>query len=153
LLPAAQLLGRAGEDLGSLLRIFHQAIIASQLLLSGCASLPPACLPPARAMISAEMFFGRSVGSRVVSEREFAAFLAAEITPRFPDGLTVIDARGQWRNDQRSAILREPSKLVKIIFADDAEKRASLDAIAESYKKRFHQQSVLVALQPSCVSF
>ena len=135
------------------MRIFQQAIIASQLLLSGCASLPQACLPPARAMLSAEMFFGRSVGSRVVSDGEFTAFLASEITPRFPDGLTVIEARGQWRNGERGAILREPSKLVKIIFADDAQKRADLDAIAESYKKRFHQQSVLIALQPSCVSF
>jgi hypothetical protein len=149
----AQLLGRAGNDLGPCLRFFHRAIMASQLLLSGCASLPQACLPPARAMISAEMFFGRSVGSHVVSEREFAAFLATEITPRFPDGLTVIDGRGQWRNDQRSAIIREPSKLVKIIFADEVQRRADLDAVAESYKKRFHQQSVLIALQPSCVLF
>ena len=135
------------------LRILHQAIIVSQLLLSGCASLPQACLPPARAMISAEMFFGRSVGSRVVSQSQFAAFLATEITPRFPDGLTVIDARGQWRNDQRGVIIREPSKLVKIVFADDAPKRAALDAIAESYKKKFHQQSVSIAMQPSCVTF
>lgn len=104
-------------------------------------------------MISAEMFFGRSVGSRVVSQSEFAAFLATEITPRFPDGLTVIDARGQWRNDQRGVIIREPSKLVKIVFADDVLKRAALDAIAESYKQKFHQQSVLIALQPSCVTF
>jgi hypothetical protein len=135
------------------LRIFQQTIIASQLPLSGCASLPLACLPPARPMLSAEMFFGRSVGSRVVSEGEFAAFLASEVTPRFPDGLTVIDARGQWRNGERGTIIREPSKLVKIIFADDAQKRADLDAIADSYKKRFHQQSVLIALEPSCVSF
>ena len=153
----AQPLRRAGEDLGqhleACLRIFHQLIIASQLLLSGCASLQQACLPPARAMLSAEMFFGRSVGSRVVSEKEFAAFFATEVTPRFPDGLTVIDARGQWRNDERGAIIREPSKLVKIIFADDVRQRADLEAIAESYKKRFHQQSVLIAVQSSCVSF
>ena len=104
-------------------------------------------------MLSAELYFGRSIGHRVVSNAEFAAFLASEITPRFPDGLTVVDAQGQWRNQKRGAIIREPSKLVKIIFADDAQKRADLDAIAESYKRRFHQQSVLIALQPSCVSF
>jgi len=104
-------------------------------------------------MLSAELFFGRSIGSRVVSEKEFAAFLATEITPRFPDGLTVIDAHGQWRNAGRGTIIREPSKLVKIIFADDVQRRTDLDAIEESYKKKFHQQSVLIALQPSCVSF
>ena len=104
-------------------------------------------------MISAEMFFGRSVGARLVGEKEFAAFLAAEITPRFPDGLTVIDARGQWRNGERGTIAHEPSKLVRIIFADDASKRADLDTIAEHYKLKFHQQSVLISLQPACAAF
>ena len=99
------------------------------------------------------MFFGRSVGDRVVSEREFAAFLAGEITPRFSGGLTVLDARGQWRNGDRGTVVREASKLVKIVFADDATKRADLDAIAASYKRKFHQQSVLILLQPACAAF
>jgi hypothetical protein len=104
-------------------------------------------------MISAEMFFGRSTGAHIVSENDFAAFLATEITPRFPDGLTVLDARGQWRNPEGGTITHELSKLVKIIFADDTQKRAGLDAIAENYKRKFHQQSVLITLQPACVTF
>lgn len=104
-------------------------------------------------MISAEIFFGRSVGDRIVSEKEFAAFLASEVTPRFPDGLTVLDARGQWRNGDRGTVVREASKLVKIVFADDARKRADLDAIAASYKRKFQQQSVLISLQSACATF
>jgi uncharacterized protein DUF3574 len=134
------------------LKLVHLAIV-SQLLLGGCASLPQACLPPARPMISAELFFGRGVGGRTVSEQEFAAFLATEVTPRFADGLTVVDARGQWRNRDRGAILHESSKLVKIIFADDGGKRAAIDAIAASYKLKFHQQSVLILLQGTCATF
>lgn len=99
------------------------------------------------------MFFGRSVGGRVVSEREFAAFLSSEVTPRFPGGLTVLDARGQWRNGDRGTVVREASKLVKIVFADDARKRAGLDAIAASYKLKFRQQSVLISLQSACAVF
>ncbi len=102
-------------------------------------------------MISAELFFGRSVGDRIVSEREFAAFLAREITPRFPDGLTVLDARGQWRD--RGAIVHEASKLVKIVFADTADKRAALDAIAASFRLRFHQQSVPISQHAVCAAF
>lgn len=127
--------------------------VASQLLLGGCASLPQACLPPGRPMISAELFFGRGIGGRTVSEKQFAAFLAAEITPRFPDGLTVLDAQGQWRNRDRGAIQHEASKLVKIIFADDGRRRADIEAIAASYKLKFHQQSVLMSLQPVCATF
>ena len=115
--------------------------------------MPQACLPPAHPMVSAELFFGRSVGNRMVSEKEFATFLAAEVTPRFPDGLTVLDARGQWRNGNSAIIAHEASKLVKVIFADDAARRADLDAIAASYKLKFHQESVLISLQPVCATF
>jgi hypothetical protein len=135
------------------LRTLHLAALAVQFVLGGCASLPQACLPPAQPVISADLFFGRSAGRRVVSETEFAAFLASEITPRFPDGLTVLEAHGQWYNRERGTIVREASKLVKIIFADDARKRADLEAIAASYRLKFHQQSVLISLQSACASF
>jgi hypothetical protein len=135
------------------LRVSYLALAAVLFALGGCASWPQVCLPPAQPVVTAELFFGRGEGSRSVSEREFAAFLAGEITPRFPDGLTVLDARGQWRDGARGATVREASKLVKIIFSDDAQKRAALDAIAASYKLRFHQQSVLISLQPACAAF
>jgi hypothetical protein len=122
------------------------------LLLGGCAALPQVCLPPAEPMLSAELFFGRSVGARTISEGDFATFLRREVTPRFPDGLTVLDARGQWRSPKSGNIVRESSKVVKIIFKDDTQKRADLDAIVAVYKQNFHQESVLVSLQPSCVA-
>jgi hypothetical protein len=121
--------------------------------LSGCSSLPQPCVAPARPMATADMMFGRNVGSRLaVSDRAFAEFLAADVTPRFPDGLTVIDARGQWR-DGAGALVRESSKLVLLVFADDAQNRAGLAAIAEAYKRKFHQQSVLTTVRTACVSF
>lgn len=105
-------------------------------------------------MATAELLFGRNVGPRVgVSEAAFASFVAAEITPRFPDGLTVIDAKGQWRDSERGGIVREPSKIVQIIFADDVIKRADLDAIADAYKRAFRQQSVLTSVRSACVRF
>jgi hypothetical protein len=123
-------------------------------MLSGCASLPPACLPPSQSMLSAELAFGRTIGGRTgVSDSDFARFTAEEITPRFPDGLTVLDGRGQWRDPARGRLVREPSKLVWIVFADDPAKRAALTEIAEVYKRKFRQQSVLVAVRPACVAF
>jgi hypothetical protein len=122
--------------------------------LPGCASLPPACLPPAKLMASAELLFGRNIGDRLaVSDAAFATFTAAEITPRFPEGLTVLDAKGQWRDAERGRLVREPSKLVLISFDDDASKRAALTAIADAYKRKFRQQSVLTSVRSACVSF
>ena len=132
----------------------HLVIVLLPILVGGCASLPLACLPPSRPMVSAEILFGRDIGDRVgVSEAEFAAFIAAEGTPRFPDGLTVIDTHGQWRDERRGVIIREPGKLVKIVFADDALKRQGIAEVAAAYRRKFRQQSVLTSLQASCVRF
>jgi Protein of unknown function (DUF3574) len=130
------------------------AVVLLPLLTCGCSVLPQGCAPPARAMISAEILFGRDIGNRIaVSESDFAAFTAAEITPRFPDGLTIIDTRGQWRDPARNRIVLEPGKLVKMIFDDQPQKRAALEAIVSAYKNKFHQQAVLTTLHSSCVTF
>ena len=45
----------------------------------------------------ARLFFGLHGSAGMVSEREWALFLGQIVTPRFPDGLTVFEASGQWR--------------------------------------------------------
>ena len=70
-----------------------------------------------------------------------------------PDGLTVFDAAGQWRDPARGRIVREPSKVVLIVFRDEPQKQEHLDAIADAYKRRFKQQSVGIVIRPACASF
>ena len=54
------------------------------------------------------LMFGRKIGDRIaVSESQWARFVDREITPRFPDGLTVFDASGQWRDRASNKIVRE----------------------------------------------
>ena len=66
-------------------------------------------------MQAVEILFGRSVAGRIiVGEREWARFLAREITPRFSDGLSVVDAAGQFKTPD-GIVAHEPSKLVIII--------------------------------------
>jgi hypothetical protein len=102
----------------------------------------------------AELLFGRDVGHRLgVSESAWARFVAREMTPRFPDGLTVTDANGQWRDSTDGTIVREPSKHVEIVLPGAADDEARLDAIVAAYKREFHQQSVAVIVRPACVSF
>jgi hypothetical protein len=102
----------------------------------------------------AELMFGRNVGDRIgVSEDEWSAFVDLEITPRFPDGLTVFDAASQWRDKAGNKIVREPSKIVQIVLPGNVEDIARLNEIVEAYKTRFKQQSVGVMVRPACVSF
>jgi hypothetical protein len=48
-------------------------------------------------LIQQDLYFGRNIaGGGEVSEAEFQAFINSEITPRFPNGLTLYDADGQF---------------------------------------------------------
>ena len=113
-----------------------------------------ACTANHTSMMQAELLFGRNIDGRLgVTEKAWARFLAQEITPRFPDGLTVYDAAGQYRENPAAKIVRERSKIVMILVeAGDAAMRR-IDEIADAYKKRFRQKSVGVVIKPACVSF
>ncbi len=127
------------------------ALAAAVLLASsahartGC----PASLHPAR---SVELFFGQEVGGRVLSDAEWAAFLDAEVTPRFPNGLTVWQAQGQWR-PPGGVLAREPSRVMLIELTGAGDERARLDAVIEAYKTRYHQKSVLLVEHSDCIRF
>jgi hypothetical protein len=101
-----------------------------------------------------ELIFGRDIGHRLgVGETAWTHFVAHEVTPRFPDGLTITDAYGQWRERPNGRIVREPSKLVVIVLPGHDDDQARLDAIVNAYKREFRQQSVGVVVQSACVSF
>jgi uncharacterized protein DUF3574 len=125
--------------------------------LAGCVSTTtvsgPACPVGQEARRTAELFFGRNVaGQSAVSEADFRKFMDEEVTPRFPDGLTVLDGGGQWRGDE-NRLIREASKVVLIVLPKGSAASSRLDAVRNAYKARFHQDSVLLITQVACVSF
>jgi hypothetical protein len=139
------------------MRIFAQAIAATMLAIS-LPGIAHAQLLESRggqkAQQVAELTFGRRiVGHIAVSETQWIQFIDNEITPRFPDGLTVYDAAGQWRDPVSKKIVRELSKVVLIVLPGNAEDLTRLNELAEIYKRRFKQQSVGMILRPACVSF
>jgi len=107
------------------------------------------CSGSQKSWVVAELLFGRSR----VSEAQWARFLADEVTPRFPDGLTVTDAKGQWRAPGSKTVAMERSKVVMIAMPPAADNDDRLQAIVEAYKRRFRQQSVGLIVRPACVSF
>ena len=99
------------------------------------------------------LFFGRNHRNlEVVSDTAWREFLAAEITPRFPDGLTVLDAAGQWR-DGSGTILRERTKLVIILTRQGKAAMQRTGKIVKAYKRTFGQEAVLLTVAAACVSF
>jgi len=129
-------------------------LLAGATLLCGCASLAPATCPagqsPGR---TAQLFFGRDIGDQVgVSEADFARFVDEELTPRFPDGLTILDAAGQWRGAD-GVVGREPSKVVVLALPGRTGAEDKLDAVRSAYKTRFSQEAVMIVTQPACLGF
>jgi Protein of unknown function (DUF3574) len=128
------------------------------LALAGCMPAMPAAAPvpaPAarEAWVSDRMYFGRCIpGGGTVSDEEWAAFLREVVTPRFPDGLTVLHGEGQWR-DSLGAVVGEPTVVVEILHPADGRSDAALEEIAAEYKRRFRQESVMRVRAPAVVEF
>jgi hypothetical protein len=123
------------------------------VILAGCA-VPGGRTCPAglASMTSADLYFGQSIpGGGTVSDADWQRFVDEKITPRFPNGMTITDAKGQWKD--RTGIIREPSKHLFVMTAGTPAEAAKLDAIRAEYRARFHQDSVLLVETPVCSAF
>jgi|ERR1700677_458244 Protein of unknown function (DUF3574) len=115
-----------------------------------------AARPPAAQWLRGELYFGigdLEVSDRSAGEMRWRAFLDREVTPRFPDGLTVLDAYGQWLDRGAREPSRLRSKVLVILYEDTPSNRAAIDAIRLAWKTATHDQSVLLATERVEVSF
>ncbi|HET7460905.1 MAG TPA: DUF3574 domain-containing protein [Longimicrobium sp.] len=101
--------------------------------------------------VADQMFFGRNVpGGGTVSDSAFAAFVDQVVTPRFPNGLTIFHANGQWRGES-GAVEREQAVVIEIVHPAGPAAEADLREIADEYKRRFRQEAVLRVTLPAHV--
>lgn len=90
---------------------------------------------------------------RQVSAQRWQAFLDQEVTRRFPDGFTVLDAYGQWRDHDATGPERLATKVLVILHEDTAARRRDLAAVRLAWKRLTGDLSVLAVSQPAAVSF
>jgi len=128
----------AGVSLGHTATVFGR-----QPIDVGCTA--------ASAQLRTTLYFGLARPKGSVSELEWQVFLRDEVTARFPDGLTVWDADGQWRG-AAGTIAHENSKVLLLVHPDTAVARASVLAVIERYRKTFDQESVLWETARVCVA-
>ena len=131
-------------------------LTASAALFIGACDLSDSdrCPEDAYGWVEYQLFMGRSgPDGDIVDDAEWDTFLADTVTPRFPDGLTVLDANGQWRGSD-GTIQKESSKVL-IIFVpkDDEDAEDLIEQISTEYKRRFEQESVLKTVDRICVAF
>lgn len=110
------------------------------------------CPLKAKPMARLELLFGTArQGGQPISDAEWQSFLDSEVTPRFPDGFTVLSGYGQYR-DAGGKIIQEGARML-IVWHAPADRNSEVDAIREAYKSRFSQESVLRSDGANCVSF
>lgn len=101
-----------------------------------------------------ELYFGlsRPDGRPDITEDEFQEFLDTEVTPRFPDGLTLLTGNGQFRGSS-GVIIQERSKLLILFYPWSNARNVAVERIRTLYKRDFLQEAVLRVDDTSCVSF
>ena len=142
--------------LATMRRVFFgiPVIVALAAPVAHVAAQMPPCQGTTKPHQVAELSFGRDIGHSIgVSEQAWARFVARELTPRFPDGLTITDAVGQWRNPTSGRTVQEPTKQVEIVLPGKDDDEARLEAVVAAYKRDFSQHSVVVMVRTACVSF
>ena len=134
------------------------AALVLAFALAGCQSAPRldganSRCPAENRMQQTTLYFGLSQpDGTLISPAQWQAFIDGDVTPRFRAGLTVYDARGQWLGND-GAVVREQSKALMLIHANDERQNAGIEAIRQRYITRFHQESVMRVDLPACVQF
>lgn len=124
------------------------------LALSGCARQPgrvtrpntaptlygdPAHPSATEGWLETRLYFGLGPADQPgkgVSEADWLAFLDREVTPRFPDGLSVLNVYGQWRSKNQTSPERLRSKCLIISYPDTAENREKVESIRAAWKQK-----------------
>ncbi len=120
--------------------------VAFLLFAVGCAPVcPPGLIPAA----SVDLYFGRGG----VSDADWRDFVDRSVVIRFPDGMTVFDAAGSWRDPRTGRTSSEDSKVLRLIVPDARAAAPATLAVIDDYKRRFAQQSVLRVEQAVCHAF
>ena len=150
--------------------------IAVSVALSGCAHPTAPAAPPSSAgslvapalkgdpahpgrtsgWVDTRLYFGLGPADhpeKGISEAQWRDFLDKEVTPRFPEGLSVVDVYGQWQGEKGPAPERLRSKLLIVDYQDSPENRDKVEAIRSAWKRHTGDMSVLRVTQPADVSF
>ena len=127
---------------------------AVAVVMGACAgNAGSTCAEGTEHFVKYELFMGLdSQSGKVVADEAWNTFLEDSVTPRFPDGLTVFDARGQWRNSE-GLVLKERSKVLVILVPPGEDGMRLTGEIADEYKHRFNQESVLSVVSDVCATF
>lgn len=129
----------------------HAGALILMLGLAGCMSAPkPQACPTGQSQLRTAQLF---LGARALSpdDRDLRRFVDQEVTPRFPDGVTVVNGGGQWKGSE-NRLIREASKVVLVVLPVSGDGGAKVEAVRTAYRTKFKQEPVVVLPPPACAA-
>ena len=107
--------------------------------------------------VTFNLYFGRGHrdNPESISEEDWNKFLEEVITPRFPDGLTLIDVYGQYFDSEAQQVFSEKTKLLNVLVPHDALESgtSAVSEINRAYSERFPETGTVfvTSIPASCV--
>lgn len=123
----------------------RRSVVVLALFLSACATFEPRVGVQG---VADRLFCGRSIpGGGQVTDADIDEFVDEVVTPRFPEGFTMWTATGNWRGGEEETLVLEFVHPYGRRY-DDAVRE-----IADEYRRRFRQESVMRVTQPALMEF
>lgn len=135
---------RARQAIGRRLVLGGVIIALGAFALGFTSAAAPRLKGVCEPRIQERLFFGLSSPDGPIPEGEWEAFVENVVTPRFPAGLTIVEATGQWQSGDKR-VTREDARVLEIIHDRSSDASRRIAEIASEYKARYRQDSVLIA--------
>ena len=132
-------------------------VIGIATLACGACTAPArlACTPETGSQVSLfTLYLGKAIPGRPdLTDREWQLFLDQTVTPSLPDGYTVLDANGAWRDPRTHRTAGEATKVLIAALPDNPASLAAINRVRSSYQTQYHQQLVGMTVEPVCAAF
>lgn len=127
--------------------------LALLVLLASCST--PRCPSGAgQPMQIYDLYFGRSVAGRAeVTDKEWRGFRDEVITPALPNGYTVLDGHGAWKNPRSHVTISEATKILTVALPDTGASQTTINTIRSAWQRRYRQYVAGMTVQTGCGSF
>jgi hypothetical protein len=93
--------------------------------------------------IKTEIYFGEDEpGRKHVGPKAWQTFLSDVVTPRFPKGMTVLEAYGQMQH-RDGRIEKQPSRVIVLVHPPGKGMDKRIHEVVQAYRDRFQNAQVM----------
>lgn len=124
--------------------------VALALLLTACVSTDPRIGVTG---VADRLYCGLEQDGRDIADADIQRFIAEVVETRFAEGFTIWTAEGRWRGGGAGDDGKERTLVIEIVHPYGHQFDTRVREIADEYRRRFAQQSVMRVTTPAVMEF